>query len=123
MLAIAAFLLFFNKKKDGDASTTSSLLTGHVVTVIGVVISTIVSLIALVMFVPGLFDSGTADKVLEQAPAQQQGSKTNGLILVVLMNAIVGNVSTGSFVAIILAYYQKKDQTREGIPLNEGRRV
>jgi hypothetical protein len=75
------------------------------------------------MFVPGLFDSGTADKVLEQAPAQQQGSKTNGLILVVLMNAIVGNVSTGSFVAIILAYYQKKDQTREGIPLNEGRRV
>lgn len=123
MLAIAGYLLYFNERKDENASTTSQLLTGHVVTVIGVILSVIISLIALSIFIPGIFQSGTPDKVLEQAPAQDQGRKTNGLVFMVLMNAVVGNVSTGSFVSIILAYYQKRDQTKEGIPLNEGRKA
>ena len=123
MLSVAVFLIFFNKRKDEDASTTSLLLTGHVVTVIGVILATVASLIALAVMVPGLFESGPADKVLEQAPAQDQGRKTRGLVLMVLLNAVVGNVSTGSFVAIILAYYQKKDQTKEGIPISEGRKA
>jgi hypothetical protein len=120
MLAIAAYMIFFNKKKHEDASL---LLAGHIVTVIGVVISAILSFIALSALVPGLFESGTPEKVLEEAPAQDQGRKTQGLVFMVMMNAIVGNVSTGSFVSIILAYYQKRDQTKEGIPLNEGSKV
>lgn len=123
MLSVAAYMVYFSERKNENASTTSHLLTGHVVTVIGVILAVIISLIALSILVPGIFQSGQADQVLERAPAQVQGRKTNGLVFMVLMNAIVGNVSTGSFISIILAYYQKRDQTKEGIPLNEGRKA
>jgi heme/copper-type cytochrome/quinol oxidase subunit 2 len=123
MLSVAGYMIYFSERKNENASTTSHLITGHVVTVIGVIVALIVSLIAIFLFVPGIFQSGQADQVLERAPAQEQGRKTDGLIFMVLMNAVVGNVSTGSFVSIILSYYQKRDQTKEGIPLDEGRRA
>jgi amino acid transporter len=122
MCAIAAYMIRFNEKKDENAATISLLSTGHVVTIIGVVISVILAFIALSVFVPGLFTS-TPDKVLENAPAQEEGRATNGLVFMVFMNAIVGNVSTGSFVAIILAYYQKRDQTKEGLRVDQGRKA
>jgi magnesium-transporting ATPase (P-type) len=113
MCAIAVYMIMFNAKKDENAATVSLLSTGHVVTALGVIISVILAFIALSVFVPGIFSS-TPDKVLENAPAQVEGRHTNGLVFMVFMNAIVGNVSTGSFVSIILAYYQKRDQTKEG---------
>jgi uncharacterized membrane protein len=122
MCAIAVYMIRFNAKKDENAATTSLLSTGHLVTVLGVIISVILAFIALSVFVPGLFTS-SPDKVLENAPAQEEGRATNGLVFMVFMNAIVGNVSTGSFVSIILAYYQKRDQTKEGIPIDQGRKA
>jgi uncharacterized membrane protein len=122
MVVIAAYMMMFNAKKDENASTTSLLSTGHVVTVIGVIISVILAFIALSVFVPGLFSS-SPDKVLENAPAQEEGRRTNGLVFMVFMNATVGNVSTGSFVSIILAYYQKRDQTKEGLRVDQGRKA
>lgn len=123
MLSIAGYMVYFSQRKDENASTSSHLITGHTVTVIGVILSLIVSLIALSVLVPGIFQSGTHNQVLEEAPSQDMGRKTNGLVFMVLMNAVIGNVITGSFVSIILSYYQKKDQTKEGIPINEGRKA
>ena len=64
------------------------------------------------VLVPGFFGSGPADKVLTDLPAESHG-KTHGLLFMIFLNALIGNAAAGSFVAIILAYYAKPDQTKD----------
>ncbi len=62
---------------------------------------------------PEVFGSGQQDTVLQNAPSQKTDGKTNGMVLMIYMNAIIGNVATGSFASIILAYTAKVNQTRD----------
>jgi multisubunit Na+/H+ antiporter MnhC subunit len=112
-VAIALFVLWFNKTKREDASTSSLVVAGHITTVIGIIISCIVSYLLLIMFVPGLFQGGEADVAAEGAPATVDTGKTDGLVFMIFMNAIVGNVAVGSFVALLLPYSAKRNQTKD----------
>jgi hypothetical protein len=88
------------------------LIAGHITSVLGVILSVILSLIILVLFVPGLFSS-TPDTVLEKAPAMGDTGNTHGLVFMVLLNAIIGNIAAGSFASLVLSYVAKRDQTRD----------
>jgi len=113
MLGVIYFIFSFNKTKNEDATTSSMIVGGHIITVMGIVISCIVSYILLIVFVPGIFASGETSTTVANAPAAIDTGKTDGLVFMVFMNAIVGNVATGSFASIILPYTAKRDQTKE----------
>lgn len=113
LLSIVFFMLSFNRKKGEDASTQTMVAAGHITTALGIIISLIVAVAALLIFVPDIFNSGQSDAVLENAPSQTGNGKTHGLVLMLFMNTIVGNLVAGSFPSIILSYTAKKDQTKD----------
>ena len=117
---IAIFLLSFNRKRKENASSISMLFAGHATAVMGILVACLISFIILIIFIPGIFHSGTAGKVLTEAPVTTVRDKTNGLIFMVFTNAIVGNISTGSFASIIFAFSIKRDQTKESAASNGG---
>jgi hypothetical protein len=113
LVAIAAYMLSFNRMKGGDASTQTQMAAGHIATAIGIVISCIVSAIAIAIIIPNVFSSDLATKTLENAPAQTGTGETHGLVFFVFMTAVIGNVSGGSFASIILPYAAKRNQTKD----------
>jgi hypothetical protein len=102
LVAIAAYMLSFNKMKGGDASTQTQMAAGHIATIIGIIISCIVAAIAIAVFIPDVFSPGLSDNALENAPAQTGTGKTHGLVFFVFMNAIIGNVSEAH---LLLLYF------------------
>jgi hypothetical protein len=82
-------------------------------TITGIIISTIVAVIALLIFVPDILSSGQSDTVLENAPSTTGTGKTHGLVFMLFMNAIIGNLVAGSLPSIILSYTAKRDQTKD----------
>jgi len=106
LVVIALYMLNFNKNKNENASTQTMTAAGHITTVVGIIISCIVAAIAVSIFVP-------SDTVLENAPAVTGTGKTHGMVFMVFMNTIIGNLVAGSFVSIILPFSAKKDQTKD----------
>lgn len=113
LVSIAVYMLTFNAKKGGDASTQTQIAAGHIATVFGIIISCIVAAIAIAVFIPDIFSPGLSDKALENAPSQTGTGKTHGLIFFVYMCAVIGNVCGGSFASIILPYSAKRNQTKD----------
>jgi membrane protease YdiL (CAAX protease family) len=113
LVIVSVFVLMFNKKRHENASTQNMNAAGHIVTFVGVVISALLSFILLMMYVPDIFSSGTPDTVVENAPSQTRGGKTDGLVTMLFMNAVIGNFAAGSFAAIILPYTAKRNQTKD----------
>lgn len=114
-IGVAAFLVAFNKRRDENASSVTMLYSGHIQTVIATLMATLLSFILLVIFVPGLFGPGMADKVMENAPENTVSDNTKGLLAIVLLHATVGNFAAGSFVSIIFPFTLKADQTKEKV--------
>ena len=113
LISIGIFVLAFNKKKADNASTQTLRAVGHVATILGVLLSTIVAAIALFILVPDIFNSGKSDTILENAPAQTGTGKTNGLVLMLFMNTIIGNFAGGSIASILIPITAKKNQTKD----------
>ena len=113
LLSIVFFMLSFNKKKGEDTSTQTMVAAGHITTVVGIIICIIVAVIALLMFVPDIFSSGPSDTVLENAPSTTGTGKTHGLVFMLFLNTIIGNLVAGSVPSIILSYTAKRDQTKD----------
>jgi hypothetical protein len=66
--------------------------------------------------IPGLYHSGTPDKILTGEPANSVPDKARGLLYMIFFNAVMGNVSTGIFVCILFPFTLKGDQTKEKVP-------
>lgn len=116
MVAIAFYMLHHIQGKKEGASAGSMVIAGHITTIAGIILSCIISFIVISIYIPGIFSSGRADTVLQHAPAQQNDGKTKGLVLMVFMNAIIGNIVAGSFTSIMLAYTAKLNQTKDKKP-------
>lgn len=106
LVVIAFYMLSFNKSKGENASTQTMTAAGHIATIVGIIISCIVAAIALTVFLP-------SPSVIEDAPAVTGTGKSHGLIFMVFMNAIIGNLVGGSFASIILPFSARKDQTKD----------
>jgi heme/copper-type cytochrome/quinol oxidase subunit 4 len=112
-VAVSLFMLRHIAVRKEGGSTASMAMVGHVVVIIGVVLSCLLAFVALAVFIPDIFSSGKADTVLENSPSWQRGGKTDGLVMQVFMDAVVGNVAAGSFVSLMFAYTAKVNQTRD----------
>lgn len=101
------------KRANNNESTVALVFASHVATITGVIFSCLLCFLLLVLLVPGYMQSGGADTVLEDAPANMVQDKTEGLSFSVFMAATVINFSVGSFAGIILPFYLKRNQTRD----------
>lgn len=114
LAGIVFFLYRYNKKRADDASGSSMVIAGHITTAIGILMSCILALLVIFIFIPNILQPEIPDKVLQNAnPSQPAPGKTHGLLLIIFMNAIIGNLCTGSFTSIILPYSLKKNQTKD----------
>jgi predicted membrane protein len=116
LLIVVFFVTTFNFKRDENAGSLAMFTASVITTVLGTIFAVILSLILLTVFVPGLFQPGVPEKVLLNEPAQIVDGKTDGLIFMVIANAIIGNTACGMFVSIIFPFTLKGDQTKEKVP-------
>jgi Na+/proline symporter len=116
LLVIVYFLFVFNARRDENAGTLAMLTASSITTIMGTIMALILSLVLLVIFIPGLFNSGSPVKHLINQPANSIHDKTNGLVFMIIANSIIGNVSCGLFAAIIFPFSLKGDQTKEKTP-------
>ena len=113
LIGIAIYMLNFNKRRGENASTQDMIAAGHIATAVGILVSIVVAIIVLLIFVPDIFKSTQSDEVLSNAPATTGNGKTHGLVFMVFMNTIIGNLAAGSFASIILPISARKDQTKD----------
>jgi hypothetical protein len=106
-------VLVFSKKRGGNESTVAMVFESEMTTLIGVSTALIVSLVLLMLMVPGFFHAGMAGKQLTDEPANTIHGKTNGLIFKVIVLSILANFCFGSFASIIFPFSAKRNQTKD----------
>jgi hypothetical protein len=116
LFPVLLLLVQFNRQRKGNASSIAMLKAGGLVTIAGIIISCLLCLLMILMMVPGYLQTGPTEKFLENKPANMINDKTNSLSFMVFANAVVGNISTGLFIAILYAFSLKGDQTKEKVP-------
>jgi hypothetical protein len=110
-IGIMAFLISYLRKKKESAYSSYMVLAGHVVTFIGIILSCVIALLLLLIISPGVFHSVTGSTpVLGDSPAQMRDNIHNGLMTGLFMNAVVGNISAGSFLSIVLPNTMRKTE-------------
>ena len=119
MVVVAVTLVLFNRQWKSNASSTSMVLAGVIVTVLGIIISCLICVLLLSIMIPGLYHSGTPDKVLTGEPANAVPDSARGPVYMVLFNATMGNICTGIFICIIFPFTLKSDQTKEKTQPNQ----
>lgn len=108
---IVTFILLYNNKRNGNAKVGTMVFAGHITTVMGIIIACIICVI-LYYLVPSfhtIANAPTSDVLKNPAPQLRSG-KTNEFLLTLILNAVVGNISAGSFISIILPYGAKRNQ-------------
>lgn len=111
LAGVFPLMILFNKKfADENAGTIPMITAGLMITAITIVLICIIACILLIIYIPGLFSSGTAGKTLTQVPTGMAEGKTNGLLFIVFMNAVFGNFIAGAFASIITAFTAKRNQ-------------
>ncbi|HVW63057.1 MAG TPA: hypothetical protein VHC48_23565 [Puia sp.] len=113
MVVVAVTLVLFNRQQKSSASSTSLVLAGVIVTVLGIIISCLICILLLSIMIPGLYHSGTPGKVLTGEPVNAVPDRSRGPVYMVLFNATMGNICTGLFICIIFPFTLKSDQTKE----------
>jgi nicotinamide riboside transporter PnuC len=116
-ISIATFVLMYNWKRRENANTAEMIFAGHITTAMGVIIVCVL-LVIVYLVAPDVFNSipkGTTSFL--KAPPQMAG-RSDSFIFTIFMNAIIGNVSTGSFISIILPYAAKRNQKNDSSVIN-----
>jgi uncharacterized membrane protein len=115
MVVIVLFLFSYNRRREKNARSMAMLKAGFVTSTMGVIISCLLCFILLSIMIPGLFHSGTPDKVLTGEPVNTVPDKTHGMLFMIFGSAIIGNLAVGMFVCIIFPFTLKGDQTKENV--------
>lgn len=84
------------------------MVTGHVITIMSIVLSCLLILLMILFFSPGAVDLGSTEKVLQQTPPGITQNATHGMLLILFANAIIGNFAAGSFATLITSQAVKE---------------
>jgi magnesium-transporting ATPase (P-type) len=116
-LSITIFILMYNKKRRENANTGIMISAGLITTIMGVMLVCAIILVSYIV-APALYNSvPKGATAFLKAPPQMKG-RGDSFIFNILVNAVVGNVSTGSFISVILPYAAKRNQ-KEETPVNK----
>ncbi len=103
MIVIGVFLFFISRFRQTNPGMFGLMFTGEKQVLRSTALAVLLSLILLLILIPGLLESGIVGKVIINKPANTIHDKTNGLDVMVIANALIGNISSGSFASVILA--------------------
>lgn len=101
-------ILALNKNYGGNATTNSLMMTGHIITFIGVIAAALVTFVIMLIYVPEVFQKEPVGQLLERRPAN-----SGTLLFATTLSVLVGNFSAGSFASIIIPYVTKRNQQTE----------
>jgi len=113
MIAMWVHTIVDSKDRGNNESTVALVFASHMATIAGIIFSCLLSFLLLLILIPGYMGPGNTDKALADDPANTIHDKTNGLSFNIFMAATVINFCVGSFTAIILPFYLKRNQTRD----------
>lgn len=103
MVVISIYIFFIKRFRQKNPGMFGLMLTGEKQVLRSTIMALLISLILLVILIPGLLESGIAGRVITNKPANTIHDKTNGLDIMVIANSVIGNISSGSFASVILA--------------------
>ncbi len=102
-------IIKLNKKYGENVKTNSLVLSGHIITLMGVGLTLLIMLLLILINMPEVFSSAPVqDPIVDNKPAN-----TNTPLFMLMLSAIVGNFSAGSFPSIIIPYATKRNQKTE----------
>ncbi len=86
-------------------SSMKTVISGHLVTVAGIIVSCIIGFLLILIFVAGIFGlSETTNQALVAVPPTMTHSNTHGLLFIFFANATFGNFIAGSFISVLTGY-------------------
>ncbi len=118
----AYFITVTSRQRGWNESTISLVFAAQVATMLGILISVVLSLLLLLIMTPHFILPGTAEKELINAPASQFKGATDGLVFKVLFAATVANFCGGSIAGVTIPFYSKRNQmkdNREPTPMQQ----
>lgn len=102
-ICIGIFLYLFKTNRNMKLPITRMIVSGHLVTIGGILITCVIVFLASIIFPTWFHSYNGILSTFRDAAAQMEGRGGNYL-LPIFMNAVVGNISTGSFFSIILPF-------------------
>jgi hypothetical protein len=115
---IVFFIVNFAKKRNENANTRMAIKASVITTVMGMILSVLCVFIILAIMKPSGYSdvANTASELAKPAPTL----KGNGhpLMLILVVDAIFGNLGTGIFIAMMLPNMIKSDQSGETAVIN-----
>jgi cobalamin synthase len=98
LVSIFAFMLIYKAPSNKNTAKLFMLFSGHIVTVMAIILSCVLLLIIILVVKPSFFET-SVQKNITRAPAN-----TNGLTFSLYVDAIFGNMAAGSFASIITSF-------------------
>jgi formate/nitrite transporter FocA (FNT family) len=111
-IVIAIFIWMYNRTRRENANTSLMVAAGHITTVMGILIACALILLTYLLFPHLINGVPKGNTAFAQAPPQMEG-RGDSFIFNIFMDAIIGNISAGSFISIILPYTAKRNQKQE----------
>ncbi|MEO6894340.1 MAG: DUF4199 family protein [Ginsengibacter sp.] len=117
-IPIVFFVVHYANKRGRNANTGTAISAGIATTLIGIILSCLSIFIILAIMKPSAYTDVTNTALELSMPAP--GLEGNGfaLIMILFLDAILGNVAFGAFVAAMLTNMLKSDQTGETATIN-----
>ena len=89
------------------------LITTHLAIVVGVILASLFSVLAMYFIFGDLGAVRPPDAVLEDADPGSSVKRPSGLLVMILIYATVTNFAVSSFLSVLISYVFKKNQTKD----------
>lgn len=96
------------------------LVSAHLATLVGTILSIVFGALLVYLFQPGAFASNAPNNLITDAPSHTQLERPSGWLFMICINALLINFSVGSFISIMVSYAGKRNQTKDK-PANFGK--
>lgn len=113
MFAIFFYTLRLIKQPYDKKRTLSMIFAGHLATLVGVLMCTILVVIIFLIFHPDLFSTPSPDTIVKDMPAHMRSNQPLEVLMPIMFTTILANFGVGSFISIVSAYAGKLNQTKD----------
>lgn len=113
MVVIFYHNLKLSRRPYDEQRSVSMLIAAHLTVITGIIISVILVIILFFIFFPHPFTTVPQAQVLKDVPRSFHEDEPIKLLGMLLVETIVGNIATGSFISIMTSYTAKLNQTKD----------